>query len=124
MGIIGWCCNLCCCCDCTLAEDWSITTDSRGTERGAGWLYKRGKGHAVWSKRFFTITQTKLLYWTNQDRATEHLKGEIVMAGARAQISSTRANGKRQFYFTIEHPECGIREFYAKTAVRRTQVIH
>ena len=48
-------------------------------------------------------------------------KGEIVLAGANASFSSTRANTKRKFYFTISHPQCGSREFYCKTKNRRDQ---
>ena len=41
-------------CECECFEkkdDWQIETEARDGERGAGWLYKRGKNAAVWSKR-------------------------------------------------------------------------
>ena len=76
-----------------------------------GWLYKRGKAHAVWGKRFFVVTETKLLYYADESRKA--VKGEIALAGASAKVSPTRANGRKEFHLIIEHPVCGTRELYA-----------
>lgn len=111
------------CCDCTLCEprdDWNIENEAREGERGAGWIYKKAKGNdLVWSKRYFVITNEKLMYFTERDRLV--MKGEIVLAGALAAVSTTRADSKKCFYFTISHPQCGSRDFYAKTRNRRNQ---
>lgn len=112
--------RLLCCCECPCFEagdDWTITQEARKTENGAGFLYKRGKGAALWSKRFFVITDSKLVYYLEADRA--NMKGEIVLAGAIAKLSSNRTDGHRKYYFCIEHPVCGTRELYAKTSHRR-----
>lgn len=111
------------CCDCTICEprdDWNIEDEAREGERGAGWIYKKAKGSdLVWSKRYFVITNEKLMYFTERDRLV--MKGEIVLAGATASVSTTRADTKKCFYFTISHPQCGARDFYAKTRNRRNQ---
>ena len=111
------------CCDCTLCEprdDWNLEDEAREGERGAGWLYKKAKGSdLVWSKRYFVITNEKLMYFTERDRLV--MKGEIVLAGATAVQSTVRADSKKCFYFTISHPQCGSRDFYAKTRNRRSQ---
>ena len=108
MGNLLCCCFKMFCCDCSEAfepsDNWSIESECRPGEKGAGYLYKRGKGAAVWSKRYFTLTETKLIYFTEQDRVTA--RGEIVMAGSSAKVSTTRANQRKHFYFTINHPEC------------------
>lgn len=88
---------------------------------GAGFLYKRGKSAAVWSKRYFTLTDHKMCYFLEQDRTV--MKGEIILAGALAAESSSRASRKKKKYFTITHPQCGSREFYAKSNTRRSQWI-
>lgn len=49
------------------------------------------------------------------------MKGEIILAGATASMSASRANTKKKFYFNISHPQCGVREMYAKTKNRRQQ---
>jgi hypothetical protein len=110
------------CCECTICEptdDWNITNEARNGERGAGWLHKRGKNSAIWSKRFFVITDTKLIYYTEKDRTVN--KGEIILAGATASPSTTRASSKNHYYFNISHPQCGVRELYVKTNNRREQ---
>jgi hypothetical protein len=113
-----------CCCDCTVCEprdDWLIDAECRPGERGAGFLYKRAKKTAMWSKRYFALTDHKLIYYIDRDRST--LKGEIVLAGAVATSSTSRADDKKKFYFNISHPQCGVRELYAKTRNRRKQWI-
>lgn len=132
--IIGFCNKslfsiMCCiwrmfCCECNCFEapdDWNIESECREGERGAGWLYKRGKGAAVWGKRYFVLTNSRLIYYTERDRALA--RGEIVITGATAKISTTRANEKKKYYFVISHPECGTRELYAKSSSRRQQWI-
>jgi len=103
------------------SDDWNITQDARKGENGAGYLYKRGKGAALWTKRFFVVTDSKLVYYVESDRG--QMKGEIVLAGATASVSSTRSDGRKKFFFQIHHPICGTRELYAKTSGRRTQWI-
>lgn len=49
------------------------------------------------------------------------MKGEIILAGATASMSSSRSNTKKKFFFNISHPHCGVREMYAKTKNRRLQ---
>lgn len=111
------------CCSCFEPPDeWSILQQARGGEKGAGFLYKRAKSKAIWSNRFFVLTNTKLIYYGGEDRA--EAKGEIVLAGAIAQNSTTRANSKKKFYFQISHPECGMREFYAVSNNRRNQWVN
>lgn len=61
-------------------------------------------GAAIWSKRYFAITETKLIYYLEQDRVVA--KGEIVLSGATARVSSTRIGSRKQHYFEISHPEC------------------
>ena len=111
------------CCDCSCCEpndDWNIENEARDGEKGAGWIYKKAKGSdLVWSKRYFVLTSEKLFYFTDRDRLVK--KGEIVLAGAIATESTTRADTKKIFYFTISHPQCGSRDFYAKTRNRRSQ---
>lgn len=110
------------CCECSICEKpdtWKIEDETREGERGAGFLYKRGKGAAVWSKRYFVITDHKMVYYVDRDRTI--MKGEIILAGAIARESTTRASSKKKHYFTISHPKCGTREFYAKTVNRRNQ---
>ncbi len=115
----------CLCCDCECCEpndDWNILQEAIAGERGAGWLNKRAKSKPIWSKRFFVLTDSKLIYYTDVDR--QNSRGEIVMAGAIAAVSTTRKSGKKAKYFTISHPECGEREFYARTSNRRNQWIN
>jgi len=61
-------------------------------------------GAAVWSKRYCTLSETKMIYYLEQDRVTA--KGEIVLSGATARASSTRSGSRKQHYFEIVHPEC------------------
>eukprot|EP01031_Cornospumella_fuschlensis_P037696 gene37696-45797_t len=123
MGNLICCCWRMFCCDCACEEkdDWNIHSETRPGERAAGFLFKRAKNSAMWSKRYFTITDHKMLYYTDRDRAT--LKGEIVLAGAQAVISTTRPDSKKKFYFNITHPVCGVREVYTKSRSRRKQWI-
>eukprot|EP00597_Dinobryon_sp_UTEXLB2267_P001193 CAMPEP_0170074212 /NCGR_PEP_ID=MMETSP0019_2-20121128/11536_1 /TAXON_ID=98059 /ORGANISM="Dinobryon sp., Strain UTEXLB2267" /LENGTH=314 /DNA_ID=CAMNT_0010284329 /DNA_START=255 /DNA_END=1199 /DNA_ORIENTATION=+ len=52
------------------------------------------------------------------------MKGEIVLAGACARDSTTRASSRNTaYYFTVSHPQCGVRELCAKTDNRRQQWI-
>jgi len=67
------------------------------------------------------LTDTKLTYYTDQDRLNP--KGEIILVGSSASPSTTRANTKKAYYFNINHPACGVRELYAKNSVRRNQWI-
>lgn len=118
----GFCCGCCNCCACECCEprdDWNITDQIRPGERGAGWLYKRGKSSAVWSKRFFVLTSQKIIYYTDADR--QNPKGEIILVGSTSKVSATRNSAKKHYYFTINHAQCGVRELYAKTNVRRSQ---
>jgi hypothetical protein len=114
------------CCDCSLFEprdDWNIENEAQDGEKGAGWIYKKAKGSdLVWSKRYFVLTGEKLFYFTDRNRVVK--KGEIVLAGATAVECSHRADTKKIFYFNITHPQCGSREFYAKTRNRRAQWIN
>lgn len=122
MGGIICCCWRMFCCECALFEkkdDWKIDDECRPGERGAGYLYKRAKSSAIWSKRYFVIKGDKLTYYLERDRLT--VKGEIVLAGASAVISTTRPDTKKKFYFNITHPQCGVRELCAKTRARRLQ---
>lgn len=124
MGNVICCCWRMFCCECTLCEkkdDWNIDQECRPGEKAAGWLYKRAKSSAMWSKRYFAISNNKLLYYTERDRLV--CKGEIVLAGALASVSTTRADTRKKFFFTISHPQCGVRELYAKTRNRRRQWI-
>lgn len=114
-----------CCCDLSClepAEDWDITASAGAGELGAGWLYKCGKGTTgTFGKRFFTVTETKLLYYADESRQV--VKGEYSLVGASAKVSPTRANARNKFHFILSHPTCGVREFYAKNNVRRSQWI-
>lgn len=113
------------CCDCTCFEpndDWNIESEAHEGERGAGFFYKKAKGSdLVWSKRYFVVTNEKLMYFLERDRLV--MKGEIIIAGATAVTSTTRSDSKKCFYFNISHPLCGTREFYCKTRNRRNQWI-
>ena len=110
--------GICCCID--APDDWTIRDEARPNEAGAGWLKKQGKTRGNWSKRFFSLTPTKLIYYTDETRTVS--KGEILLIG-----SSVRANDaiskKKFFAFTISHPLLGNRELCAKTALRREQWI-
>ena len=44
-----------------------------------------------------------------------------MLVGAIAKPSTSRANAKKAFYFNITHPQCGMRELYAKSSIRRNQ---
>ena len=61
------------------------------------------------------------MYYTDSDRLDK--KGEIVLVGSTAKVSATRGSSKRAHYFTVNNTECGIRELYAKSKVRRQQWI-
>ena len=80
-----------------------------------------GRTAAVWSKRFFVITDEKIAYYTDSDRLDK--KGEIILVGSSAKLSATRGSTKKAHYFTINNPDCGTRELYAKSKVRRQQWI-
>lgn len=124
MGGVICCCWRMFCCECTLFEkkdEWNIDQECRAGEKGAGYLYKRAKSSAMWSKRYFVIINDKLIYFVERDRLA--MKGEIVLAGATAQASSTRPDTKKKFYFNVSHAQCGVRELCAKTRNRRQQWI-
>eukprot|EP01040_Poterioochromonas_malhamensis_P020548 gene20548-24555_t len=124
MGGLICCCWRMFCCECTICDkrdDWKIDDEIRPGEIGAGFLYKKAKGSAMWSKRYFVLTHYKLCYYLERDR--QALKGEIVLAGATASNSTTRANTKKKYYFNISHPQCGVRELYVKSDNRRQQWI-
>jgi len=114
-------------CSCTqiLTQDsWNIIDEAlidRG-EIGAGWLNKRARSKALWNRRFFTLTSSKLLYYTESSRR-DSSKGSLVIAGSEARISATRTSTPQKKYFVIIHPECGTREFYANTNQQRKQWI-
>ncbi len=108
------------CCECEMCEatdEWTILQEALSGERGAGWLNKRAKSKPIWSKRFFVLTSSKLVYYTDVNRLNS--RGEIVIAGATASICANRKSSKKTKYFVISHPECGEREVYAKTTNRR-----
>lgn len=112
------------CCECTICDKrdvWKIDDEIRPGEIGAGYMYKKAKGSAMWSKRYFVLTPYKFKYYLERDR--QHEKGEIILAGATASNSSTRANSKKKFYFNVSHPQCGVRELYVKSENRRMQWI-
>ena len=67
------------------------------------------------------ITDEKISYYTDSDRLDK--KGEIILVGSNAKLSATRGSSKRAHYFTINNLECGTRELYAKSKVRRQQWI-
>jgi len=122
--LIRCCCGLSCyefCCE--TRDNWKITDEMLSGEYGAGFLYKKAKSNMVWSKRFFVLTSTKLLYYQTNDRAEANLKGEIVIAGAKASISS-RQSSRKHYYFQIDHNVCGTREFYAKSRNKMNQWIN
>ena len=100
-------------------DDWDIQTECIGTEIAAGYLRKKGKSGNTWSKRYIVLDKNKLIYYADQLRKL--VKGEIVIAGANAANCTTRADEEKKFYFSIWHPVCGEREFYAKTDARRRQ---
>jgi hypothetical protein len=124
MGGLICCCWRTFCCECTICDkrdDWKIDDEIRPGELGAGFIYKKAKGSAMWSKRYFVLTPYKLCYFLERDR--QAIKGEIILAGATATNSSTRANTKKKFYFNVSHPQCGVRELYVKSDNRRQQWI-
>lgn len=41
-------------------DDWTIRDQARPNEMGAGWLKKQGKSRGNWSKRFFSLTDSKV----------------------------------------------------------------
>lgn len=108
---------------CETKDTWKITDETIPGEYGAGSLYKKAKSSMVWSKRFFVLTPTKLLYYQTNERTEAKLKGEIVIAGAKASISS-RYPSRKHYYFQIEHRICGTREFYAKSRNKMNQWIN
>jgi hypothetical protein len=118
-----------CCCRNSLQnvvarpDNWTIQQDidRNKKELGAGWLFKRARTKPLWNKRFFVLTETKLVYYTENLRET--LKGEIVIAGSSAQISPTRVSTAEKKFFIVSHPHCGMREFYATTDNQRKQWI-
>jgi hypothetical protein len=124
MGGLVCCCWRMFCCSCSICEKkdtWKIDDEIRPGELGAGYLYKKAKNSVMWSKRYFVLTEHKLKYYLDRDRSVE--KGEIILAGATASVSSTRSDAKKKFYFYISHPQCGVRELSAKSNNRRMQWI-
>jgi hypothetical protein len=111
-----------CCLSSEAYDNWSIEAETRPGEIGAGWLTKRGKGAAIWSKRYFILTETKLIYYTEPDRTVA--RGEIVLAGATAKVSTTRTSSRKEHHFSVTHPDCGTRELHATSNNRRMQWIH
>lgn len=99
-------------------DNWKITDEIRRGERGAGYLFKQGKSRGNWSKRYFVLTDYSLRYYADSSRA--NLKGEIVLVGATCQEKPS-ANKKKMFHFSINHPKCGNRMFYAPTKGRKEQ---
>lgn len=50
-------------CPCMEAPDvFNIKDNLRRGEVGAGWLQKQGKSRGNWSKRFFVLTETKVIF--------------------------------------------------------------
>jgi len=108
---------------CETKDTWNITDEILPGEYGAGFLYKKAKSSMIWSKRFFVLTPTKLLYYQTSERSEATLKGEIVIAGAKASVSN-RQHSRKHYYFQIEHRVCGSREFYAKSRNKMNQWIN
>eukprot|EP00600_Ochromonadales_sp_CCMP1393_P013430 CAMPEP_0175012260 /NCGR_PEP_ID=MMETSP0005-20121125/9205_1 /TAXON_ID=420556 /ORGANISM="Ochromonas sp., Strain CCMP1393" /LENGTH=367 /DNA_ID=CAMNT_0016268467 /DNA_START=231 /DNA_END=1334 /DNA_ORIENTATION=+ len=63
-----------------------------------------------------------MIYYIERDRTV--MKGEIVLAGASAVLSTSRADARKKYYFNVTHPRCGTREVYAKSKTRRNQWMH
>jgi hypothetical protein len=101
-------------------DDWTIRDEARTDEMGAGWLKKQGKSRGNWSKRFFSLTDSKLVYYTDETRTQS--KGEILLIGASVRANDALSK-KKFFVFTINHPVLGARELCAKTGLRRQQWI-
>lgn len=99
-------------------DNWKITDEIRRGERGAGYLYKQGKSRGNWSKRYFVLTDYSLRYYADSSRA--NLKGEIVLVGATCQEKPS-FNKKKMFHFSINHPKCASRLFYAPSKSRKEQ---
>jgi hypothetical protein len=99
-------------------DDWTIRDEARSDEMGAGWLKKQGKSRGNWSKRFFSLTDSKLVYYTDETRTQS--KGEIMLVGASVRANDALSK-KKFFVFTINHPILGARELSTKTALRREQ---
>lgn len=108
---------------CETKDSWNITDEILPGEYGAGFLYKKAKSSMIWSKRFFVLTPTKLLYYQTSERSEATLKGEVVIAGAKASVSN-RQHSRNHYYFQIDHRVCGTREFYAKSRNRMNQWIN
>jgi hypothetical protein len=115
----GWLCRIL---FCNEVDKLNIEDNLRTGERAAGWMFKNGKSSLVWSKRFFVLTDFKIIYYINNDRAV--VKGEIVLAGAAASVSAKRDSKKNEFYFCISHPQRGLREFYVASNNQRMQWIN
>lgn len=99
-------------------DNWKITDEIRRGERGAGYLYKQGKSRGNWSKRYFVLTDYSLRYYADSSRA--NLKGEIVLVGATCQEKPS-FNKKKMYHFSINHPKCASRMFYAPSKGRKEQ---
>lgn len=108
-------------CPCVDAPDeWTIRDEARANELGAGWMKKQGKSRGNWSKRFFSLTDSKLVYYSDETRS--QAKGELLLIGASVQTNDSISK-KKFFAFTINHPLLGARELSAKTGLRREQWI-
>lgn len=103
-------------------DDWNIEEECGKDEAAAGYLRKKGKGADVWTKRYIVLVNGKLIYYVDQMR--DKIKGEIVIAGASANASGSRPDEEKMFFFEITHPQCGTREFYAKSDNRRRQWVN
>jgi len=105
---------------CEKRDDWDIHAECLGTETAAGSLKKSGAmGGLMWSKRYVTIDNNKIICYADQSRQV--VKSEIVLVGASAQASTTHADKEKEFYFVVSHPECGTNEFMTRSAMRRAQ---
>ena len=83
---------------------------------------KKPKGSGlIWSKRFFSLTKTRLVYY--QDKSRSNYKGEIILPGAVARPSATRRSRRQRYYITITHPICGTRELMTTSRTRQNQWI-
>ena len=104
---------------CKKRDPWNIQEEVQGAELAAGHVFKPDGMLGFWGEFYLTLRDGRLILWADQTRTG--IRGEFVLAGATAERSATRADEDDKLYFTVTHPDQGVREFYVISEQRREQ---
>lgn len=104
---------------CKKRDPWNIQEEVQGAELAAGHVFKPDGMLGFWGEFYLVVRDGRLILWADQTRTG--IRGEYVLAGATAERSATRADEEEKLYFTLTHPDQGVREFYVISEQRREQ---